>query len=129
MDEDILMATVGRLVPRKAVDQLINMIGRLRKKHVHLLVVGSGPEEQNLRDTAVKLGVSEQVHFYGYVEDCEKYRILGMSDIYVSTSQHEGFCLSYLEAMHGGLPIVCYDYGGHTDFLEDGVTGFMASPQ
>jgi glycosyltransferase involved in cell wall biosynthesis len=124
-DEDILIVTVGRLVPRKAIDQLIHMVGRLKKKHVHLLVVGSGPEEQNLRDMAGKLGVSEQVHFYGYVEDCEKYRILGMSDIFVSTSQHEGFCLSFLEGMHGGLPIVSYDYGGHTDFLEDGVTGFM----
>jgi glycosyltransferase involved in cell wall biosynthesis len=124
-DDDILMVTVGRLVPRKAIDQLISMMGRLKQDNVHLLVVGKGPEEPNLKESARRLDVSQQVHFYGFVEDCEKFRLLGMSDIFVSTSQHEGFCLSFLEAMHGGIPIVSYDYGGHTDYLEDGKTGFV----
>ena len=124
-DEDILMVTVGRLVPRKAVDQLIKMVGRFKQGHLHLLVVGSGPEEPKLKEAARQLGISDKVPFFGFVEDCEKFRVLGMSDIYVSASQHEGFCLSFLEAMHGGLPIVCYDYGGHTDYLEDELTGFV----
>jgi glycosyltransferase involved in cell wall biosynthesis len=124
-DEDVLMVTVGRLVSRKSIEQLIAMTERLKNERVHLLVVGSGPEELSLKAAVNPLGISEQVHFYGYVEDCEKFRILEMSDIYVSTSQHEGFCLSFLEAMHGGLPIVCYNHGGHTDYLEDGVTGFV----
>src|SRR5690606_13328002 len=47
------------------------------------------------------------------------------SDLYVSTSQHEGFGLVFLEAMAAGLPIVCYDHGGQRDFLEDGRTGFV----
>jgi glycosyltransferase involved in cell wall biosynthesis len=46
-----------------------------------------------------------------------------MADIFVSTSQHEGFGLVFLEAMACRLAIVCYDRGGHTDFLESGVTG------
>jgi L-malate glycosyltransferase len=48
-DDDVVMVTVGRLVPRKAVDQLVNMIGRLKNEKVHLLVVGKGPEEPNLK--------------------------------------------------------------------------------
>ena len=124
-DDDVVMLTVGRLVSRKAIDQLISMMGRLKQDHLHLLIVGKGPEESNLRNAARRLGVAKQIHFLGFVEDCEKFRLLGISDIYVSTSQHEGFCLSFLEAMHGGLPIVCYDYGGHTDYLEDGRTGFV----
>jgi glycosyltransferase involved in cell wall biosynthesis len=124
-DDDFLIVTVGRLVLRKAIDQLITMLGRLKLDRVHLLVVGSGPEESNLREAARRLGLSDQVHFYGFVEDCEKFRILGMSDIFVSTSQHEGFCLSFLEAMHAGLSIICYDYGGHTDYLENELTGFV----
>src|SRR5262249_41016193 len=55
----------------------------------------------------------------------EKFQLLKLSDIYVSTSQHEGFGLVFLEAMASGLPIVCYDHGGQTDFLEDKKTGFV----
>ena len=61
----------------------------------------------------------------GFVGDTEKFELLEMSDIYVSTSQHEGFGLVFLEAMHCGLPIVCYDHGGQTDFLRDDETGFV----
>jgi glycosyltransferase involved in cell wall biosynthesis len=48
-----------------------------------------------------------------------------MSDIFVSTSQHEGFGLVFLEAMAYGLPIVCYDRGGQVDFLSTPTTGAL----
>jgi glycosyltransferase involved in cell wall biosynthesis len=48
-----------------------------------------------------------------------------MSDLYVSSSQHEGFGLVFLEGMAAGLPVVCYDHGGQTDFLVDGETGYL----
>src|SRR5690606_20343889 len=51
--------------------------------------------------------------------------LLALADLYVSTSQHEGFGLVFLEAMAAGLPVVCYDRGGQVDFLEDGATGFL----
>jgi len=50
---------------------------------------------------------------------------LAMSDLYVSTSQHEGFGLVFVEGMAAGLPVVCYDHGGQTDFLESGRTGYV----
>ena len=45
--------------------------------------------------------------------------------MYVSTSQHEGFGLVFLEGMHCGLPVVCYDRGGQVDFLSDDETGYV----
>jgi glycosyltransferase involved in cell wall biosynthesis len=45
--------------------------------------------------------------------------------VFVSATQHEGFGLVFLEAMAFGLPIICYDHGGQTDFLVDGKTGYL----
>ena len=61
----------------------------------------------------------------GNVEESEKFGILQMSDIFVSTSQHEGFGLVFLEAMASSLAVICYDHGGQTDFLENGETGYL----
>lgn len=124
-EEDILLVTVGRLVGRKAVNQLIAMVESLENKRVRLVVIGSGPLEQSLKEECRKRGVAGQVRFTGFVSEEEKFQLLEMSDIYVSTSQHEGFGLVFLEAMHCGLPIVCYDQGGQTDFLRDGETGYL----
>jgi glycosyltransferase involved in cell wall biosynthesis len=122
-DDDVVLITVGRLVARKAIDQVIAAIAAPELAKAHLLVIGDGPLEPELRAQAAQLGVDHRVRFLGHVSEIEKYRLLCMADIFVSTSQHEGFGLVFLEAMACRLAIVCYDRGGHTDFLESGVTG------
>ncbi|MFZ0258205.1 MAG: glycosyltransferase family 4 protein [Gammaproteobacteria bacterium] len=124
-NEDIVLVTVGRLVSRKGLDQLLTIMSRMGDNRIHLLVMGTGPEEERLRHQASALGLTQQAHFLGYVEESEKFAVLRMSDIYVSTSQHEGFGLVFLEAMACGLPIICYDRGGQTDFLETRQTGYV----
>lgn len=122
-DDDVLLITVGRLVARKAVDQLIALLAEPELERAHLLVVGDGPLESQLRQQAAQLGVDHRVRFYGRVNEIEKFQLLRMADAFVSTSQHEGFGLVFLEAMACGLAVVCYDRGGQTDFLEPGITG------
>lgn len=122
--EDFLLVTVGRLVHRKAINQLISVMASLKDTHAHLMIIGTGSLEQQLRNQSRELQVSDRVHFMGYVSEEEKFRILRMSDLYISTSIHEGFGLAFLEAMAAGLPVLCYDNGGQTDFLEDGMTGY-----
>jgi glycosyltransferase involved in cell wall biosynthesis len=124
-DEQILLVTVGRLVARKAVDQLISILKDTETPDAHLVIIGSGPQEQTLRQKASELGLAERVHFMGQTEEQDKFALLKMSDIFVSTSQHEGFGLVFLEAMALGLPVICYGYGGQTDFLIDGTTGHV----
>lgn len=122
---DVLLVTIGRLVARKAINQLILIMESLRKEKVRLLILGTGPQEQLLKEESRKRQLEGQVIFMGHVEESEKFRILRMCDIYVSTSQHEGFGLVFLEAMACGLPVVCYNHGGQTDFLEDTLTGYL----
>lgn len=47
--------------------------------------------------------------------------------MYVASTLHEGFGLTFLEAMACGLPIVTFDNGGHTDFLVDGKSGYLVT--
>lgn len=124
-ESDTVLVTVGRLVSRKAVDQLIHVLGAIRDSSVHLIIIGSGPQEDSLVKISQELGMSERVHFVGQVEEKTKFELLRMADVYVSTSQHEGFGIVYLEAMASGLPVVCYDYGGQTDFLASDVNGYV----
>lgn len=123
--DDIVLVTASRLVRRKAIHQLLRMISILKNYKVKLIVIGDGPEAGNLKAETQRRGLENKVHFTGFVSEDQKNRILNMADIYVSTTQHEGFCLSFLEAMMSGLPIVTYDNGGHTDYLKDKVNGFL----
>lgn len=122
-DEDTVLSTVGRLVSRKGLDRLLNIISRLAIKNLKLLVIGSGPLEDELKEKANELGLQGKVLFQGFVEEEHKFQLLKTSDLYVSSSQHEGFGLVFLEAMATELPVICYDHGGQADFLEHGVTG------
>lgn len=122
---DTLLVTIGRLIPRKSIPQLLAMIEALKNKPVRLLIVGTGTEATALQAEVARRHIENRVIFLGHVEEEEKFRILQIADVYVSTSQHEGFGLVFLEAMACGLPVVCYDFGGQTDFLRDGESGYL----
>lgn len=124
-ERDILWICVGRLVARKAIDQLIDTVADLGNPRIKLVVVGSGPLGGALRAQAQARGVADQVRFMDHVDETRKFELLSVADLFVSTSQHEGFGLVYLEAMAVGKPIVCYDAGGQTDFLTDTETGYV----
>jgi glycosyltransferase involved in cell wall biosynthesis len=124
-EDDVLLVTVGRLVARKGLDQLVRAMESFKGCNVRLLILGSGPQSEALKEDAKARGLQDQVRLMGRVDEDEKIGLLRMSDLYVSTSQHEGFGLVFLEGMATGLPVVCYDNGGQTDFLKDGVTGHV----
>jgi glycosyltransferase involved in cell wall biosynthesis len=120
-----VLVTVGRLVARKNIVQLVKVLAASNCAAAHLLIVGDGPDAPEIRRAAAELGVGERVHLLGQVSDERKYRALAMADVFASTSQHEGFGLVFLEAMAYGLPVLCYDHGGQTDFLVTGKTGHV----
>ncbi len=101
----------------------MQVLAAAKHRDLYLLVVGDGPDTAEIQRAANELGVSERVKLLGYVTERQKYAALGMSDLFVSTSQHEGFGLVFLEAMAFGLPVVCYNRGGQIDFLSTPTTG------
>jgi glycosyltransferase involved in cell wall biosynthesis len=124
-EDAFVMATVGRLVARKANLKLLEALAAAQRPNAHLLIVGDGPEADAIRTSAASLGLGARVHLTGQVSEERKFQALASADIFVSASQHEGFGLVFLEAMAYRLPIICFDHGGQTDFLSDGETGFV----
>ena len=119
--DDFVLVTVGRLVARKGLAQLIEIVADLADPRFKLVVVGDGPERQALADKAKECGVADSLRFTGFASEEFKWQILAASDLYVSTSLHEGFGIVFLEAMENSLPVICYDRGGQADFVSDEV--------
>lgn len=124
-EDAFVMITIGRVVARKATTQLVDVLAKSGLRDAHLLVVGDGPDIGAVEQRAVELGVRDRLHLLGQVSDEDKYAALTIANIFVSASQHEGFGLVFLEAMAFGLPVICYDRGGQTDFLATGETGHV----
>lgn len=124
-DDAFVLVSVGRLVARKATLKLLEALRAAGRPKTHLLVIGDGPDAEPLRRAAAAAGLAERVHVTGQVSEARKLEALASADVFVSASQHEGFGLVFLEAMAFGLPIVCFDHGGQTDFLTNRETGFV----
>lgn len=122
-EDRFVMVTVGRLVARKNLEDLIHVLAQRAERQDLLVVIGDGPKRAEWQALAKSLRLENQVRFEGRVDEERKQQLLAASDAFVSTSAHEGFGLVFLEAMDRGLPVVAYDHGGQGDFLSDGVTG------
>ncbi len=109
---------MGRLQAVKRVQDVISAVAQLRREDqtVDLLVVGSGPEQNHLEELARKLGIASQVHFLGWQEN--PYPCLAQADIYISSSETEGFSNTIVEALALGVPVIAtHCPGGPTEIL------------
>lgn len=126
IDGDAFMIiTIGRLIKRKALDVLIRAVAAARAKKVRLYIMGDGPEREFLESTARECGAGDRVVFLGYVTDEEKFAHIAVADLFALTSLHEGFGIVFMESMYFGLPIVCTNNGGQTDFLVQGENALL----
>jgi glycosyltransferase involved in cell wall biosynthesis len=117
------IVAVGRLVRRKDYPSLLRAIASIGREDVSLLILGDGPEADNLRSLSSQLGIADRVELRGFVPEEEKFQILANADLFALASLHEGFGVVYLEAMYCGLPIIAASKGGQVDFLDDSATG------
>jgi glycosyltransferase involved in cell wall biosynthesis len=127
-DEKIYLISVGRMVKRKGYKYLVKTLERL-PKNVNTIILGEGPEKENLLKLAKKLKVENRLILPGFVSEEEKFQYLDNADIYVLSSLHEGFGIVLQEAMQVGLPIVATNNGGQVDFVKEGKNGFLVKPE
>ncbi len=114
-DENFNILFVGRIVANKRQEDLLHVISRLKsrlRRPVRLLLpggIGAGPGYgQRLNALCEELGIRENVDFTGKVSDAELRALYRGADVFLSLSQHEGFCVPIVEAMAFDLPVVAY---------------------
>jgi glycosyltransferase involved in cell wall biosynthesis len=127
--DDYVGVSVGRLVPVKGYNHLIEAI-RLLKPDIpnfRLLIVGDGSERKALENQAERAGLSNYVRFMGLRRNIPE--ILSCADLFMLTSLNEGFGLVLVEAMAMRLPIVATRVGGVPEVVEHEKTGILVAPK
>jgi len=121
---------MGRLVPEKGVQVLLEAVRLLRGKFpgLRLVVAGRGPYEAHLRHLTRAYGPEKAVTFTGFVDGLERNRLLAQAHVGVFPSFYEPFGIVALEAMAVNLPVVVGDTGGLIDVVEHGCDGFRVPP-
>lgn len=109
LDGSVLLA-VGNLVTEKGHDLAIEALALLPGHR--LALVGSGPEEQRLKDLAARRGVADRVHLLGRMPHDELPAVYSAADLLVLASTREGWPNVLLEAMACGTPVVAASVGG-----------------
>ena len=107
---------------RKSQNIIIRAMKRLPNK-VWLVLAGEGILREDCQQLVRTLGLEERVLFPGQVRDIPAW--YAMADAAVSASRSEGLPFNIMEAMYAGLPVAASDVKGHTDLIEDEVTGLL----
>jgi glycosyltransferase involved in cell wall biosynthesis len=123
----IKVVTVGRLMPWKRIDQVIDAVARC--EGVGLVIVGDGPERDALEMLTQVRGLTDCVYFAGRLRQVETLALMAACDLFVLNSTYEGLPHVVLEAMSLGLPVVATAVGGTPELVQDGKNGRLIAPQ
>jgi glycosyltransferase involved in cell wall biosynthesis len=124
---DPLVVTVARLMPAKAVPDLVAALALVRRSvpGARLVVVGEGPARPAIEAAALAHGVADAVELVGYVAPKELVGWYRRAWVVASASQREGYGLTITEAGACGTPSVVTRIPGHLDAVDDGVSGLL----
>lgn len=124
-DDDLIIGSVGRLVPVKNYPSLINAFSMLLKSHpdCHLVLAGDGVERELLKSHIDELGLQDKIHLLGRRDDIPS--LMNQFDLFVLPSFSEGLSNTLLEAMSCGTPVIASDVGGNKEIILEGTTGYL----
>ncbi|TDV37844.1 glycosyltransferase involved in cell wall biosynthesis [Paraburkholderia caballeronis] len=136
-----IVLQLGRLVPRKGIDNVVAGIGALRRRYgtrAQLYVVGGDAETPNeiatpeiarLRGVAHRGGIDDQVTFVGRRDRALLRYYYSAADVFVTTPWYEPFGITPVEAMACATPVIGSDVGGIRHTVRHGETGFLVPPR
>lgn len=125
-----IVTFVGKLVPRKGVDTLIEAMGLLARRPggAPLLVAGGiGEMRSDLETRAAELGIADRVRFVGKIPHDDVGWWMSAGDVFVLPSLSEGLPTVVCEAMNCGRPVVATAVDGTPEIVRDGQTGLLVA--
>lgn len=124
------LIAIGRLMPQKGFDLLIDAVGLLRERmpRLTLRIYGEGPDRHSLDQRIKKLQIADRVTLEGFCDDIKKPLVA--ADFLVSSSRYEGFPNVVLEALSFGTPVIAADCpGGTGELVIEGKTGWLCQTE
>lgn len=122
------MSQVSKMNYNRLLELLARLAGRCNGRELVLLIAGAATdaELQELRLIAERLSVADKVRLLANFDDSIKRRVLSSADIFISLSDNlqESFGIALIEAMAAGLPVICTDWDGYKDIVDEGITGY-----
>lgn len=119
-----VILAVGRLVPEKDFSTLLRAFARLRAElAARLIILGEGPQRQDLVALAEALDIDEDVQFPGF--DLNPFKYMTRCDVFVVSSQSEGICTVLIQAMACGAASVATAFAGVEEIVTAGKDGLL----
>jgi len=124
--EDVALRVLSlrALAPSYRVSTLLDALPMVAS--LTCTIAGDGPDAAALKERAVRLGVEERIRWVGQVSEPEVVALLAAHDVHVSTAPTDGASISLLQAMAVGCPSVVVDNPSNREWVEEGVTGWLA---
>lgn len=125
-DEHTNILFVGRLIPNKCIEDLVRFFHVYSTRHnprSRLLLVGShngfSDYHGSITELVRTLG-TQNVHFLGHVSNEELTSLYDVSDLFLSASEHEGFCVPLIEAFYKQIPVMAFNAGAVPTTMDGG---------
>jgi len=124
--DGLVITSVGRLVPWKGFELLLDLMPELMEKfsNLKLFIIGEGPERNKLEKLVATKNLTN-VFLTGRLLQNELLKYIKASDVFALNTSYEGFSHQLLEVMWCGTPIVTTAVGGNVELIKDDETGFL----
>ncbi|MEA2112510.1 MAG: glycosyltransferase family 4 protein [Patescibacteria group bacterium] len=128
--ESNVLLSVGRLVPWKGFKVLIETMPNILQEipEVKLVIVGGGPQKEELEETIERLGLQGKVILTGQLTREELLKQKQLADIFVFNTNWESFSFDTVEAMTLGLPVITTNICSLPELIENNVEGILVEP-
>lgn len=128
---DKVLLFVGRLGQEKNIKFLMESFSLIKQEinDTTLVLVGGGPDEEDLKRKAKNLGIREKIVFTGPLPPEQVVHCYAGSNIFVFSSVTETQGLVITEAKAAGLPVVAVGANGVSEMVEHGIDGYLSDPE